>query len=111
MKTLGEIIEALKTGGTTPSSDELTYACLALEQLWVWDARHYREAVLTPKAESFMKMRLENDFQRGKKALLADPKVWLGPSHDWSNPENRKRRAVAVRLYERAVTGQLPKGE
>ena len=109
-RTLSDILEAAKDGGPTPSADELLYAMLALEQLWAWDARHYCEAVLTPPKEQFAKMRLENDFQRGKKAMAMDPKTWLGPNHDWSNPENRKRRGIALKLYERAAAGTLPNG-
>jgi hypothetical protein len=108
MRTLSDILEAAKDGGSPPLAEELLYAMLALEQLWSWDARHYREAVLGDKKPEFVKMRLENDFQRGKKAMAVDPKVWLGPNHDWNNPENRRRRAVAVKLYERAVAGTLP---
>lgn len=109
MRTLGEILEAAKDGGPTPAPEELLYAMLALEQLWAWDARHYWEAVLSDKKDAFVKMRLENDFQRAKKAMNIDPKTWLGPNHDWSKPKNRKRRTVAVKLYERAAAGTLPK--
>lgn len=43
-----------------------------------------------------------------KRCMISDPKTWLGPDRDYSKPENRKRREVALGLYRAAAAGTLP---
>lgn len=109
MRTLAEILEASKTGGEWPTHEECFWAMQALEQAWVMTARKYREQVHAPKSEALAKTLCENDFQMGKSVMATDPKKWLGPDRDYSKPENRKRRAISIKLYERAMRGELPK--
>jgi hypothetical protein len=108
MRTLNEILEAAKNGGPWPSHEECYWAMLAIESQWIWIDRHYREAVLVNKNPKLTEVRLENDFQMSKRLLAADPKVWLGPDRDWSKPENRKRRATAIKLYEKIASKREP---
>lgn len=108
MRTLSEILEAAKTGGPWPTHEECFWAMQALEQAWSMTARKYREQVYTPKREDLAKMLCENDFTMSKSCLGADPKVWLGPDRDYSKPENRRRREISVKLYDKALRGELP---
>lgn len=101
MRTVSEILEAAKSGGERPSHDECFWAMQALEQAWIMTANDYRNQVFTPKTEAIAKMVCENDFQRSKRMLAADPQGWLGPSRDYSNAENRKRRETMVRVFEK----------
>lgn len=109
MRTLNEILDASKTGGEWPTHEECFWAMQALEQLWMMTGNKYREQVVTPKAPALAHQLCDNDFQAGKRALNADPKTWLGPDRDYSRPENRKRRDVAMKLYDLAAAGKLPK--
>lgn len=108
MRTLSEILDAAKAGGEWPTHEECFWAMQALEQAWIMTGIKYREQVHSPKSEALAKMLCENNFQMGKSCLGADPKTWLGPSRDYSNPENRKRREIALRLYDKAAKGELP---
>jgi hypothetical protein len=108
MRTTAEILEAAKTGGEWPTHEECFWAMQALEQAWTMTARKYREQVFTPKRDDLAKTLCENDFTMGKSCMSADPKTWLGPDRDYSKPENRKRRAVSVKIYEKALAGELP---
>jgi hypothetical protein len=108
VRTVSEILEAAKSGGEWPTHEECFWAMQALEQAWTMTSRKYREQVYTPKRDDLAKMLCENDFTMGKSCMGADPKVWLGPDRDYSKPENRKRREVSVKLYDKALKGELP---
>lgn len=108
MRTLSEILDASKDGGERPTHDECFWAMQALEQVWMMTQRKYHEQVLTPKAEPLARMLVENDFTMSNSCLSADPQKWLGPSRDYSKPENRKRREMSVKLFEKAARGELP---
>lgn len=107
MRTTAEILDAAKSGGEWPSHEECFWAMQALEQAWIRTSRKYREQVVTPKSDTLSKMLCENDFQMSKTMLNADPKHWLGPDRDYSKPENRKRRDIALKLYDKAARGEL----
>lgn len=108
MRTVEEILEAAKSGGEWPTHEECFWAMQALEQAWSMTARKYREQVHTPKSDALSKSLCENDFQMGKSLMGADPKKWLGPDRDYSKPENRKRREICLKLYDKASRGELP---
>jgi hypothetical protein len=108
VRSVGEILEAAKSGGQWPTHEECFWAMQALEQAWLMTSRKYREQVFTPKRDELAKTLCENDFQMGKRLMAADPKVWLGPDRDYSKPENRKRREIAVKLFDKACEGELP---
>jgi len=108
VRTVSEILEAAKSGGDWPTHEECFWAMQALEAAWMMTSRKYREQVFTPRTEALAKTLCENDFQMGKGLMSAEPKTWLGPDRDYSNPENRRRREISVRLYETALKGELP---
>ncbi len=108
MRTTEEILEAAKSGGEWPSHEECFWAMQALEQGWLMTQRKYHEQVFSPKAETLARALAENDFTMGKSCMTAQPNVWLGPDRDYSNPENRKRRATSLGIYAKAARGELP---
>lgn len=107
MRTTGEILEAIKRG-EMPTHDECYWALQVLELGWLTSQRKYFEQVHAPKPEALAKTLAENDFQYGKRAMAADPQVWLGPERDYRKPENRKRREISVKLFDKAMRGELP---
>ncbi len=107
MRTIEEILEAAKSGGEWPTHEECFWTMQALEQGWLMTQRKYHEQVFSPKSEPLAKQLAENDFEMGKRCMLADPRTWLGPDRDYSKPENRKRREVALGLYRKAARGEL----
>lgn len=108
MRTVSEILDAAKSGGEWPTHEECFWAMQALEQAWIMTGSKYREQVHSPKSDTLAKMLCESDFQMSKSLLGADPKTWLGPSRDYSKPENRQRREIALKLYDKASCGELP---
>ena len=108
MRTTSEILEATKTGGEWPTHEECFWALQALEQAWMMTQQKYREQVFSPKSEARAKMLCENDHAMSKSCLDAQPQKWLGPDRDYSKPENRKRREMSLRLFDKALRGELP---
>lgn len=108
MRTLSEILDAAKTGGEWPTHEECFWAMQALEQAWIMTQRKYGEQVYSPKSDTLAKMLCENNFTMSKSCLASDPQKWLGPDRDYSKPENRKRREIALKLYDKASKGELP---
>lgn len=106
MKTLGELIEAVKNN-EQPVYEELRYAVLALESLLSFDSqafiglaeaeREQRKPLLTGSAV----FQWEEHFNRNKRALGTVPKEWIGWENDPGNPEYQKRRQIALKLWEK----------
>jgi hypothetical protein len=108
MRTLSEILDVAKTGGEWPTHEECFWAMQALEQVWTMTQRAYQDQVFAPRSEAAARMKAENNFQMAKRCLGANPKTWLGPDRDYSKPENRKRREIALKIYDKASKGELP---
>jgi len=108
VRTTEQILEVAKSGGEWPTHEECFWAMQALEQAWLMTSSKYREQVFEPKSDALAKALCENDFTMSKSMFGADPKTWLGPSRDYSKPENRKRRETCVKLYDKAARGELP---
>lgn len=114
-RSLSEIIEEVKTN-KRPAYDELRYAVLALESLrWftlsaLRDLAEYERA--HPDKVGFLihsaGWQLEEDFQRVKRAMRSQPKNWVGKDNDPENPEYQKFHAMAIKLAEKALAGELP---
>lgn len=107
-KTLGEIIEAARSGGR-PDYDDLRLAVCALDILGVFD----RQALMTlaeaeNKGQKPMLTRSavwQNDerFGRMKRALNKAPREYLGADHDPDSPEVQARRQKAKTLVEKVL--------
>jgi len=111
MRTLGEIIEAGKSGNLV-THEECYWSMLSLEALGVFDMmslmRRYEEA-----SKGIMsKLRIELDWRercrRVQTAYETDPKEWMGPNHDPSNPEVQSCRRVSLKIADQAMKGELP---
>jgi hypothetical protein len=107
MRTLMEITESAKDG-QKPTHDECYWAMLALDMLLAsanLDLRAALEHLVIEgrqaPSELVGNMLLEENFQRSKRVYAADPKVWLGPSWDPSNPQRQKERQTHKRILGR----------
>lgn len=100
MRSLGDILDAAKSG-ERPTDDECYFAMLACEQLFIMTQRLHGEAIFgaKPQTPATLQRRAEENFQMAKRAMATDPKTWLGPNNDWTNPDNRKRRETALKLF------------
>lgn len=106
--TLGEIIEAVRSG-QRPAYDDLVYAICALDAMLTFD----RKALMRlAEAENECKkpflsysaiFQWEESFNRCKAATEKPPKEWVGWNNDPANPEFQKRRAAALKLFYRAA--------
>lgn len=111
MRTLFEIIDAVKSG-ERPESEELRWAVLALDGLSTFDhgalrklataEREGKKPILTSSAV----WQHEEQFNRWKRALQADPQVWCGPDFDPDEPAYQQRRRMALRLLDKVIAKQ-----
>lgn len=108
MRTLGEIIEAVKNG-EKPEYDELRYALCALDSLHTFDStalRNLAEAELENKKQILVyrpTWQYEESFNRNKRALSKTPKEWLGWNNDPDNPDYIKRRKAGIKIMENII--------
>jgi hypothetical protein len=108
MRSLSEIIDAAKSNSSA-SEEELRYALVALEGLSVFDRTFLiRFAGDDPPSSLCCKMEATESFRRFKTALAKDPKEWLGPNNDPANPEYQRRRSIALKIFDKALAGELP---
>lgn len=106
MKTLGEIINAVRTGHR-PDYDELRYAVCALEALSTFDDMALRKLVEAemggkkPVLVWSAEFQHTERFNRWRRALNTDPKSWVGWDNDPDNPYAVKRRETAIKLIDK----------
>lgn len=116
VRTLFEIIDEAKGGGR-PEYDELRYALVALDALHNFDTRElmrlgamYRDGkkfcITLDPWRSY-----EESFKRIKAALGKSPKEWLGPNNDPDSPLVQKRRAAALKLFDRVMAKEDAKNQ
>lgn len=98
MRTLGEILEAAKSG-QRPSPDECYWSLLALEALATFDSAAWVRLV---EGHGSAMTAYEEQFALWKRALAADPQVWVGPNNDPANPAVQRRRKMALGLFAKA---------
>ena len=107
MRTLFEIIEGAKDGNM-PTHEECYWAMLALDGLRHFDHMDVMKLCDmddNPRVVEFKrKSYYSESFRRTKTALAKDPKSWVGPSNDPSNPECQKMRDMAFNVAK-AATG------
>ncbi|MBD8601477.1 hypothetical protein IFT80_02350 [Pseudomonas sp. CFBP 8771] len=109
MKTLGEIIEAARSG-ERPDYDGLRLAVCAMDMLMTFD----RQAIWKlAEAESEGKKpfmvwsglwQRDENFNRVKRAMAKDPRSYLGLSYDPDSPEVQDRRRKSIALMDRALS-------
>lgn len=106
MKKLGDIVSAVKDG-QRPDYEDLRYAVAALGHLITFDGMALRRLA---KEESLGKKPLfgpehewEEHFRRVKKAMNSEPKKWLGDNYNIDDPSYHKRRASAIKLFDKFI--------
>lgn len=109
MKTLGEIIEAARSG-ERPDYDDMRMAVCAMDLLMTFD----RQAIWKlAEAESEKKKpflvnsaiwQRDENFGRVKRAMGKPPSEYLGASHNPDSPEVQDRRRVSIRLMNRMIS-------
>lgn len=103
MKTLGEIIDAAKSG-ERPDYDELRLAVCAMDGLMTFDRQaiwKLAEAESEKKKPFLLHSALwqrDENFRRIKSAMAKDPKAILGATYDPDSPEVQGRRRASVAL-------------
>jgi hypothetical protein len=108
MRSLGEIIEDARSGGS-PDAEELKYAVCAMSGLMVFDRSAFmslaeaEEKGQKPFLTRSAKWQWEEHFRRHKTAYEKDPKDWLGWNNDPANPECLARQAAAKRLLKKVA--------
>jgi len=101
MKTLREIIEAVKDG-KKPEYDELRYALLALSFLHSLDSQYilkvYQKS--TDDKPFGLKFLAEESFNRSKRAYAIPPKEYVGDNWNPDNPDYQKQRQRYKKLID-----------
>ena len=106
MRTLSEIIESAKDGNM-PTHEECYWAMLVFNALLVIDNRTIRDLAFRPSKVLTTEFYANESFNRLKNALQKDPKTYMGPNNDPANPDCQKRRQVALKIYDKAMKGEL----
>jgi len=108
MRTLLEIIDVTRDGGR-PEYEELRYAVCALNALTTFDEQALKKLAQAeqehkkPMLAWSARFQYDERFNRMKRALNSDPKIWVGWNNDPENPEFVKRRRSAIRLFEKVA--------
>lgn len=109
MRTLGEIIEAIKSG-QDPTQAELYWSVLAMDALSTFDAGDIRKmAELEMEGKKGPLFTAEyvykTSFDRWHRALNKDPKSWVGPNHDPKTTGYQKQREISRRIAKKIADG------
>jgi len=109
MRTLGEIVDAVRDG-ERPDYEELRYAVCALEALLTFDRIAFgrlaeaemeqRKPLLTRSA----KWQFGEWLSRVQRARAKSPKEWVGWNNDPENPDFLARRRQTVAFMNRLST-------
>jgi len=104
MRTLLEIIEEVKDGGK-PDYDELRYALLAYQSMFVMDHNKLLNELTSEKdTKPFIKkMMADNSFNMFKTALNKSPKEWLGWNNDPDNPDYQSSRKLSEKIFNKVM--------
>jgi len=113
MKTLGEIIDAVRDG-ERPDYEDLRYAICAMDALMTFDRTALialSEAedgcqtteVLPRRFTSSATWQLSENFRRQARAYEKPPKEYVGWNNDPDNPEFLRRRRIAIKLMKGIV--------
>lgn len=105
MKTLREIIEAVKDG-EKPDYEDLLYGLLALSHLHAFDSQDMLKVYKKAQNDDSpfgLKFLAEESFNRSKCAMNVPPKEYVGDSHDPSNPEYQRERQLFGKLIDKIL--------
>jgi hypothetical protein len=115
MKTLGEIIEAARSG-ERPDYDDMRLALCAVDMLMTFD----RQAIWKLSAaesegkkpfmvNSAVWQRDEN-FDRVKRAMSKTPLEYLGPNYNPDSDEVQERRSKSIALMDKIISAAGKRG-
>lgn len=105
MKTLSEIIDAVKNG-EKPAYDDLRFALLAMSHLHTFDSSDMLDVFeATTEWNPILHIRAEEAFNRSKRAMNVSPKEYLGENWNPDNPEYQKRRKLMLNLADEIFKG------
>lgn len=101
MKKLGEILDLLNDDKEI-TEEEAKYTILALFSLLNMDHSSLRDVTIGRRKDSeiFKKLESKHSFDRYKRALDSDPKVWIGQDNDPKYEDVRKRKQAAKKLVD-----------
>lgn len=104
MRTLFEIIEDVKDN-KKPEYEELRYALLVYNFMFIMDHRNLREELLKEErpAKFIRELKAQNSFDMAKNALNKSPKEYLGWKDDPENPEYQKFRQMGNKLIDKII--------
>lgn len=114
MKTLGEIIEAARSG-QRPDYDDLRLAVCALDILMTFDRKaiwKLAEAEAQGKKPFLLYSSVwqrDENFERVKRAMAKPPKTYLGPTYDPDSPEVQERRRKSIAMMDKALASAQEK--
>ena len=109
MKTLGEIIEAARSG-ERPDYDELRLAVCAMDALMtfdrqaIWKLADAEQQGKKPFLVYSSVWQRDENFNRVKRAMAKDPKSYLGATYDPDSPETQERRSKSIALMDKALS-------
>lgn len=109
MKTLGEIIEAARSG-ERPEYDELRMAVCAMDLLMtfdrqaIWKLAEAESAKKKPFLVNSAIWQRDENFGRMKRSMGKPPSEYLGASHNPDSPEVQERRRLSVGLMNRMMS-------
>lgn len=108
MRKLYDIIEDVKDN-KKPDYEELRYALLVYESMFILEHRRLREELISEKEtpEFIKELQLRNSFEMFKTALNKSPKEFLGWNNDPENPEYQRFRKASIKLLDRLIEGDL----
>ncbi|MBC3485727.1 hypothetical protein HU750_08585 [Pseudomonas sp. SWRI50] len=105
MKTLGEIIEAAKSG-ERPDYDDLRLAVCAMDMLMtfdrqaIWKLAEGEEKCKKPFLTWSGLWQRDENFTRVKRAMAMDPKAYLGANYDPDSPAVQERRRMSIAIMD-----------
>jgi len=108
MKTLGEIIEAARSGDR-PDYDDMRFALCAVDLLMTFDRQAIWKlsAAETEGKKPFMVnsavWQRDENFDRVKRAMGKTPLAYLGASYNPDNPEVQSRRCKSINLMGKII--------
>lgn len=109
MKTLGEVIEAARSG-ERPEYDELRMAVCAMDLLMTFDRQAIWKlaAAESEKKKPFLVnsaiWQRDENFGRVKRAMDKLPSEYLGASHNPDSPEVQERRRMSIGLMNMLIS-------
>ena len=104
MTTLSEIIESVKRG-EKPDYDDLRFGLLVLTFLHNFDMQDmldfYGDLQESPKSFPMFQRRIDESYNRSKRAMNVPPKDYLGENWNPDNPEYQKQHQLMSKLVDK----------